>query len=1119
MTQNPMRKGHIFISYARGDGSKFALQLYDDLETRHINAWLDVYDIGPGDDFYSAIDRGLKGATTVVVILTPLAVMSAQVRSEWNSALNLHIPIIPLLVLTCEVPAILNIFNWIDFRTEYDAGIAALRRRISRLYEDHLAYLNEQLDGYRAAQSASTEPEGFQPKIDDLVAAISRWEKLFAVEQQVAEQKTQKIEAITLNEGYLKSMDQIFVGRKRELQRLDIFLRKSLSSEMQVCLIEGEAGSGKSTLLHEFARHAQDANDKLLFVIGNCNTQTGISDPYLPFRQILSLLTGDVDAQLAAGQITDQNAQRLRDIFKVSGRTLVELAPELIGTLLPGASLVVSLARLAARERGLLKGLEERAEKAEKQKFEIDQSQILFQYTAFLRNLSKESPLVIVLDDLHWADTASIGLFFHLTRELKNSRILLIGLYRPNDLAAGRGGERHPLEPTLLEIKSYYRDIAINLDEIKHQEGRAFIDSFIDTEPNTLDESFRATLFQRTDGHPLFTVELLRSMQDSGDLIKDEVGRWGASPNLDWNNIPAIVEAVIEERIERLASGLREMLTVASVEGQDFTVKVLARLQQANERDLLRNLSRELEKRHQLIHEAGDIKIADTQLILSRYTFSHALFQRYLYNSLGRGEKRLLHADVAAALEELYAGRTDTIVPQLARHYAEAGNTEKAVEYLKQAGEKAFQVAALKEARDLFQQALNLLDAADIRNVMRSQIEWLIGEAYYSMSRYDASKPHFQSCLDLAQQLTDENTTAKAFVSLGASLWQTHNYKVAQEFLEKGLSLAIKNKDRSLESRARRILSAIFREFDQMERAIEYSEKALELAVEVDSPELQTACLNGLALIYYTVLGDFRKAITNFEKALKIATSTNNITGQALYSGNLAAYHQLGEYERARGYLKEALKLNLAIDQTRSQAHNYMELGWIAFRLEDYSVAFQHFERAQQITDEDNHFADSARSRRHLALCYLHADQLEPALKLIVEAYDIASQHNALGRNSVESELLLQAVIYARLGRSSEAFAIFAAESKRANSECKSTKRWAAKYHYALALAGMAFFGSMEERLDLIAQSVDAYQAAISYCNARGVCADALLLFRELRKADPSGLLIPVELVLEQAIL
>ena len=185
----------------------------------------------------------------------------------------------------------------------------------------------------------------------------------------------------------------------------------------------------------------------------------------------------------------------------------------------------------------------------------LDQEKIFEQYAAVLKALSKDRTLILVLDDLQWADSGSLNLLFHLARQLKDSRILLLGTYRPDDVALGRDGERHPFESILNELKRYFGDIVMDLSRAASDEGRAFTDALIDSEPNHLDAAFRERLFARTDGHPLFTVELLRNLQERGNLVKDQEGCWIQGSNVDWGTLPARVEGVIGERIARLPEG------------------------------------------------------------------------------------------------------------------------------------------------------------------------------------------------------------------------------------------------------------------------------------------------------------------------------------------------------------------------------------------------------------------------------------------------------------------------------------------------------------------------------------------------------------------------------------
>jgi predicted ATPase len=346
------------------------------------------------------------------------------------------------------------------------------------------------------------------------------------------------------------------------------------------------------------------------------------------------------------------------------------------------------------------------------------QSSLFEQYTRVLQALAQRGPLLLVVDDLQWADLGSISLLFHLGRHLAGSRILIVGAYRPEEVALGRptspllvggiegGRERHPLEPVVNEFQRAFGDIAVNVDRA---EGRGFVEAFLDSEPNRLGVAFREMLYRQTHGHPLFTIELLRGLQERGDLVQDPKGRWIEGPTLDWEKLPARVEAVIAERIGRLAQPLRAALRVASVEGEVFTAEVVARVRATDEREMLGQLSGELDRRHHLIR-AQSIQRMDGQL-LSRYRFRHILFQRYLYSSLDEVERVHLHEQVGTALEGLYAShaQVEAIAVQLALHFQKARITEKAIHYLHQAGDKAVQLSAYQEAIAHLTRALTLL--------------------------------------------------------------------------------------------------------------------------------------------------------------------------------------------------------------------------------------------------------------------------------------------------------------------------------------------------------------------------------------------------------------------------
>jgi DNA-binding SARP family transcriptional activator/predicted ATPase len=586
----------------------------------------------------------------------------------------------------------------------------------------------------------------------------------------------------------------VFVARERELARLEAQLAPALAGRGRVAFVTGEAGSGKTALLQEFARRAQEAHPDLIAASGNCNAYTGIGDPYLPFREILGLLTGDIEAGWAAGAISGEHARRLWRISPVAAEALFETGPDLVDTLVPRTALIERSSAYAAEiaERlARLDGIADRRPAASLGSGSVQQINLFEQYTRMLQFIAKRSPLLLVLDDLQWADLGSISLLFHLGRRLAGSRILVLGAYRPEDVALGRDGARHPLEPVVNELQRDYGDVALDLGQA---EGREFLEAILDSEPNRLGPSFREMLYRQTGGHPLFTIELLRGLQERGDLVRDSEGRWIEGPALNWEALPARVEAVVAERIGRLAEPLQAALRVACVEGEVFTAEAVARIRGMGEWDMLALLSSELDRRHRLIR-AQRIQRVDGRL-LSRYRFRHILFQRYLYRIQDEVERVHLHEQVGTALEALYGGQEQAapIAVTLALHFQKAGVAKKAVHYLHQAGERAVQMSAYQEAVGHLTRGLALLEVlpdSPERALQELDLQAALGVAWLGPAGYSQeAQEAFARAGELCRQLGKTSELCMVMGHIATRHYVGAEYEMAREIAEEALDMA-----------------------------------------------------------------------------------------------------------------------------------------------------------------------------------------------------------------------------------------------------------------------------------------------------------------------------------------
>jgi transcriptional regulator with XRE-family HTH domain/tetratricopeptide (TPR) repeat protein len=637
----------------------------------------------------------------------------------------------------------------------------------------------------------------------------------------------------------------VFVARERELAGLETALAMVQSGKGQILFVIGGSGRGKTMLVQEFARRAQAADPELIVASGYCNAHTGLGDPYLPFRELLSLLTGDVEAKWAAGLLTPAHAQRLWELMPLTVPALVKQAPDLIGSFVPAEPLRERATAFAPSNAPWFKQLMTIAARAPSPG--LEQKQITAQYTALLKSVAARRPLLLIMEDLHWVDASSNALLFHLSREVSNDRILIVGSYRPDEVAVSRGEVRHPLADILGELKRRHGDIWLDLGDLAPAEGQRFVEAYLDTQPNRLGRAFREALFRHTEGHALFTVELLREMQERGDLRQDANGYWVAGETIDWAKLPARVEGVIEKRIGRLPRELQAILTAASVEGETFTAEVVARVQQLNERGLVQQLSRELDKQHRLVRAQALERVGQQRL--SFYCFRHHLFQQYLYHSLDETERAYLHEAVGQALEALYGEQTEQVAVQLAHHFEQAALTEKAVSYLLQAGDHARRVAAPDEAIGFYRAGLERWpngEQARQAETLRKLGEclWLIGQFQDALAAYEAGQALFEQLGNRVQAGAMQRLIGRLYWEQGGDRARAlHHYHQALAILEEG--------QESVElARAISAISRMHMSASENDQAIAWGERALALAERLGAEDAIIHALNNIGTAY-----------------------------------------------------------------------------------------------------------------------------------------------------------------------------------------------------------------------------------------------------------------------------
>lgn len=447
-----------------------------------------------------------------------------------------------------------------------------------------------------------------------------------------------------------------FVGREAEFESIAQSAKRVANGEgREFVLLSGEAGQGKTTLAARAARAAFDDGASVLF--GHC--EEDLATPYRLFAEALGhFVTNATEAELAAH-------------VEAYGSELVTLVPAL-GQRFP--DLPASKASDPDTERYLL----------------------FAAAVGLIAAASAERPIVMVLDDLQWADKASLQLLRHLATTEQDMRLLVLATFRDNDLS-----QAHALRETLggLRRTAGIGRVALGgLDDscvVELIEGAA--GASLDQTGVTLAHAVR----RETDGNPFFVSELLRHLWETGAVSQRDDGSWAVEVSLEQMAMPDSVREVIGSRVVRLGADAERVLSMAAVIGRDFDLDVLAAVTQTTEDELLDIL--EAAATASLVREPADTS--------GTFSFAQALIQRTLYDDLGPNRRARAHRRIAQALEDLCGDRPDTRISELARHWTSAtqpSDVDKAIHYSKLAGDVALASLAPADALRHYEHAIEL---------------------------------------------------------------------------------------------------------------------------------------------------------------------------------------------------------------------------------------------------------------------------------------------------------------------------------------------------------------------------------------------------------------------------
>ncbi|MGH9035770.1 MAG: ATP-binding protein [Acidimicrobiia bacterium] len=643
---------------------------------------------------------------------------------------------------------------------------------------------------------------------------------------------------------------RIFVGRDDPMELLQHVWKEAVEGDRRIALLAGEPGIGKTRLAAELADRLHAAG--ALVLAGRCDEDLGV--PYQPFVEALRHYSVHASA-LRLGR---------------HGGELTRLVPELADTV-PGLA-----APLQSDP-------------------ETERYRLFDAVTAWLADVSLDSPMLLVLDDVHWAAKPTLLLLRHILHSALPLSVLVVATYRDSEV--GRG---HPLSDLLADLRRVQGVERIHLTGLDQAAVQAFVEAAAGHEIPEEEGFFARTVWAGTEGHPFFVAEVLRHLSESGLVAQNDAGRWYMTTDTTDLGIPEGVRDVVGQRLSRLSPEANRTLAVASVVGLVFHPEVLATAGDLAQDELFATLE-EAVAANLLVEIAAPV---------AQYRFSHALVRATLYDELTAARRVALHRRVGEAIEALYGQAIDDQLPALAHHWsratAPAADAMRAIDYSARAGDRALAQLAHDEAVGYYRQALELLELGVGRSDDARRMDLLIALGEAQRRSGDAS--HRETLLEagaIARQRADAVGMARAALANSRGTFSTLG-KVDIERVEalEGAVAALDDRARSLRARLLATLAVELLWSGDAGRRRRLTDEALALARREADPVI----LGSVLLLRWATLWNPRWARERLELATEIsaiadATGDPQLRFWGLWRRNLAlmelGHGEAGEIGRA----------------------------------------------------------------------------------------------------------------------------------------------------------------------------------------------------------------------------
>jgi DNA-binding SARP family transcriptional activator len=749
------------------------------------------------------------------------------------------------------------------------------------------------------------------------------------------------------------------IGRQAECDRLRSYLEAACQGNGRLVLVEGEVGVGKTRLVQEALG---DEEEQLYLLAGRCYE----SEVARPYQAVVEALRDFVrrEEEVQGDGLYAFLTSLLTPLWLAE---ISRLLPELCEAI---PNLPVNAPLDATQERSRL--------------FEA--------VAQLLIALGRVKPIVLFLDDLHWADEDSLQLLQYLARATRREQVLLLAAYRSEE-------QDEPLTRLMRGLAQEGCLERIALRRLTLDELTAMIRSMAGMTSGG--ERFSRRIYQETAGNPFFTTEVIRSLFEAG-VLRQEAGGWTTA----WQDfvtgyqqipIPPSVRDVIHARLDRLDEATRQLLETAAVARHQFTFATVWEASGKDELAALDAFDRMLQA--QFIRELPD----SGGLIAggTRYEFSHEMVREVAYQRLSGARRQHLHRRVAETLERQAGDDVDEVVDQLAFHYAQAGDRDKALHYALQAGDRAARLYAHEKALEHYSRALELARDSE----QQAAVHERLGDVYTLLGQHDQAIDAYQAVLKIrarpgtGSSKSPPGTVAEIHRKIARVYERSGDYGQALEHLTVGRALLLSEEDPLETARLDDGIALVYIRQSRYAEAVELCQRNLEhlarLPASVDARTERTWLDNTLGSAYLH-LGNYSQAIQHFQQSLALRKAIGDTQGVATLYNNLGVVHYFqGDYDQARPYYEKSFAIKKEIGDIYGLAISATNLGLVQMRLGQFERALENLRTAVDICKDIEATWLLPEAYRILAETYLALEDVGQAERHSQLALDAAQASNS----------------------------------------------------------------------------------------------------------------------------